>query len=71
MNKKITITASTKLSEEEINKKVREAEQFAQEDKKKKEAVEIKNNAESLVYQTEKTLKDLEGKLSEDEKICS
>ena len=65
---KITITASTKLSEEEINKKVREAEQFAQEDKKKKEAVEIKNNAESLVYQTEKTLKDLEGKLSEDEK---
>ena len=65
---KITITASTKLSEEEINKKVREAEQFAQEDKKKKEDVEIKNNAESLVYQTEKTLKDLEGKLSEDEK---
>ena len=65
---KITITASTKLSEEEINKKVREAEQFAQEHKKKKEAVEIKNNAESLVYQTEKTLKDLEGKLSEDEK---
>ena len=65
---KITITASTKLSEEEINKKVREAEQFAQEDKKKKEAVEIKNNAESLVSQTEKTLKDLEGKLSEDEK---
>lgn len=67
---KITITASTKLSEEEINKKVREAEQFAQEDKKKKEAVEIKNNAESLVYQTEKTLKDLEGKLSEDEKFA-
>ena len=65
---KITITASTKLSEEEINKKVREAEQFAQEHKKKKEAVEIKNTAESLVYQTEKTLKDLEGKLSEDEK---
>ena len=65
---KITITASTKLSEDEINKKVREAEQFAQEDKKKKEIVETKNNAESLVYQTEKTLKDLEGKLSEDEK---
>ncbi|KXB67811.1 chaperone protein DnaK [Parvimonas sp. KA00067] len=65
---KITITASTKLSEEEINKKVREAEQFAQEDKKKKEAVEVKNNAESLVYQTEKTLKDLEGKISEEEK---
>ena len=65
---KITITASTKLSEDEINKKVREAEQFAQEDKKKKEVVETKNNAESLIYQTEKTLKDLEGKLSEDAK---
>lgn len=65
---KITITASTKLSEEEINKKVREAEQFAEQDKKRKEEVEIKNNAESLVYQTEKTLKDLEGKISEEEK---
>ena len=65
---KITITASTKLSEDEINKKVREAEQFAQEDKKKKEVVETKNNAESLIYQTEKTLKDLEGKISEEEK---
>ena len=65
---KITITASTKLSEDEINKKVREAEQFAQEDKKKKEIVETKNNAESLIYQTEKTLKDLERKISEEEK---
>lgn len=65
---KITVTASTKLSEDEINKKVREAEQFAQEDKKKKEIVETKNNAESLIYQTEKTLKDLEGKISEEEK---
>ena len=65
---KITITASTKLSEDEISKKVREAEQFAQEDKKKKEIVETKNNAESLIYQTEKTLKDLEGKISEEEK---
>ena len=65
---KISITASTKLSEDEINKKVREAEQFAQEDKKKKEIVETKNNAESLIYQTEKTLKDLEGKISEEEK---
>ena len=65
---KITITASTKLSEDEINKKVSEAEQFAQEAKKKKEIVETKNNAESLIYQTEKTLKDLEGKISEEEK---
>lgn len=65
---KITITASTKLSEEEINKKVKEAQMYADEDKKKKEIVEVKNNAESLIYQTEKTLKDLEGKISEDEK---
>lgn len=65
---KITITASTKLSEEEINKKVKEAQMYADEDKKKKEVVEVKNNAESLIYQTEKTLKDLEGKISEDEK---
>ena len=65
---KITITASTKLSEDEINKKVKEAEQFASEDKKKKEVVETKNSAESLIYQTEKALKDLEGKISEDEK---
>ena len=65
---KITITASTKLSEDEINKKVKEAEQFASEDKKKREVVETKNSAESLIYQTEKALKDLEGKISEDEK---
>ncbi len=65
---KITITASTKLSDDEIEKKVREAESFAEEDKKKKEAIEIRNNADSIVYQTEKTLKDLEDKISADEK---
>lgn len=65
---KITITASTNLSEEEIQRKVKEAEQFAEEDKKKKESIEVRNNADSLVYQTEKTLKELEGKLSGDEK---
>ena len=65
---KITITASTKLSEDEINKKVKEAQMYADEDKKKKEIVEVKNNAESLIYQTEKALRDLEGKISEDEK---
>lgn len=65
---KITITASTKLSEDEINKKVKEAQMYADEDKKKKEIVEVKNNAESLIYQTEKALKDLEGKIAEDEK---
>jgi molecular chaperone DnaK len=65
---KITITASTKLSDDEIDKKVREAEQFADEDKKKKESIEIRNNADSIVYQTEKTLKDLDGKISAEEK---
>ena len=65
---RITITSSTKLSDDEIEQKVKEAERFAEEDKKKKEAIEIRNNGDSLVYQTEKTLKDLEGKISEDEK---
>lgn len=61
---KITITSSTNLSEEEINKKVKEAEMYAAEDKQKKESIETRNQAESLVYQTEKTLKDLDGKIS-------
>ena len=65
---KITITSSTKLSDEEIDKKVKEAEQYQEEDKKRKETVEIKNNADSMIYQTEKALKDLEGKISEEEK---
>ncbi len=65
---KITITASSKMSDAEIEKKVKEAEQHAEEDKKRKEDIEIKNNADTLVYQTEKTLKDLEGKISEEEK---
>jgi len=65
---KITITASTNLSDEEIEKKVKEAEKFAEEDKKKKEEIEVRNNGDSMVYQTEKLLKELEGKISEDEK---
>lgn len=65
---KITITASTNLSDDEIDKKVKEAEQFAEEDKKRKEEIEVKNNADSLVYQTEKALKDLEGKIDDTEK---
>ena len=65
---KITITASTNLSDEDIEKKIKEAEKFAEEDKKKKEAIEVRNNADSIVYQTEKTLKELEGKVSDDEK---
>src|SRR5690625_3949767 len=64
----ITITASTNLTEEEIEEKVREAEKYAEEDRKKKEEIEVRNNADSMVYQTEKTLKDLEGKISDDEK---
>ena len=65
---KITITASTNLSEEEIEKAVKEAEKFADEDKKKKEEIEIRNNADTIVYQTEKTLKDLGDKVSEEDK---
>ena len=65
---KIAITASTNLTEQEIQNAVKEAEAHAAEDKKKKEEVEIRNNADSLVYNTEKTLKELEGKVSEEEK---
>lgn len=65
---RITITSSTNLSEDEINKKVKEAEQYAEEDKKRKEEVEIRNRAESLVYETEKSVKDLGDKLSDQEK---
>ena len=64
----ITITSSTNLTEEEINQKVKEAEQYAAEDKKKKEGIEERNKAETLVYETEKTLKDIDGKISEDDK---
>ena len=63
----ITITSSTNLTEDEINAKVKEAEAYAEEDKKRKEEVEVRNRAESLVYETEKSLKELEGKLSEEE----
>ena len=60
---KITITSSSNLSEEEIDKKVKEAEKFAEEDKRKKEEIDAKNNAENLVYQARKTVEDakLEG----------
>ncbi len=64
----ITITSSTKLSDEEIQAKVKEAEQYAAEDKKKKEEIEIRNRAETLVYETEKNMKELENALSDDEK---
>ena len=64
----ITITSSTNLSDEDIEKAVKEAEQFAAEDKKKKEAVDTRNTADNIVYQTEKTLTDLGDKISDDEK---
>ena len=64
----ITITSSTNLSEEDIKKKVDEAKKFEAEDKKNKENIEIKNNADQLIYQTEKSLKDLEGNIDEGDK---
>ncbi|MDR4022246.1 MAG: molecular chaperone DnaK [Eubacteriales bacterium] len=64
----ITITASTNLSDEEIDKAVKEAEQYAEADKKRKEAIDVKNEADSLIFQTEKTLGELEGKLSDADK---
>ena len=64
----ITITASTNLTDEEVDKAVKEAEKFAEEDKKRKESIEVKNNAEQVVYQTEKTLEELGDKVSADDK---
>ena len=64
----ITITASTNLSDDEIDKAVKEAERFAEEDKKRKESIEVKNNADQICYQTEKTLKDLGDKVSAEDK---
>ena len=64
----ITITASTNLSDEEVEKAVKEAERFAEEDKKRKESIETKNNADQLVYQTEKQLEERGDKISADDK---
>jgi molecular chaperone DnaK len=63
----ITIKSSTGLSDDEIQKMVREAEENAEADKKRKEEVELRNEADQLVFQTEKTLKDLEGKVDASE----
>ena len=65
----IQITASTNLSDDEITKAVKDAEKFAEEDIKKKETVEVKNNAEQMVYQCEKALKDLGDKVTAEEKV--
>ena len=64
----VSITASTNLTDEDIDRAVKDAEAHAEEDKKKKEEIEVKNNAESLVYNSEKTLTDLGDKISGEEK---
>ena len=64
----ITITSSTNMSKEDIDRAVRDAEKFAEDDKKAKEKVEAKNHAENLVYQCEKSLSDIGDKATEDEK---
>ena len=64
----ITITSSTNLSEEEINRRVHEAEQYEAEDRKKKDLIEAKNQAESLIYQTENTMKEAAGTIDEGQK---
>ena len=64
----ITITSSTNMSEEDIDRAVKEAEKFADEDKKAKEAVEVKNRAEHMIFQSEKTLSDLGDKVTDSEK---
>ncbi len=65
---KITITASTNLSDDDIKNAVKDAEKFAAEDKIKKEEIEARNQADSLVYQTEKSLKDLGDKINAEDK---
>ncbi|RLJ02623.1 MAG: molecular chaperone DnaK [Candidatus Aenigmatarchaeota archaeon] len=65
---KMTITASTKLSDEEINRMIKEAKEHEEEDKKRREEVEIRNNADSLIYTTEKTLSELGDKLEKEQK---
>ena len=65
---KITITASTKLSKEEKERLIKQAEEFAEQDKKKREEADIRNNADNLIYTSEKTKKDLGEKLTQDQK---
>ena len=65
---KITITASTNLSDAEVEKAVKEAEQFAEEDRKRKETIEVRNQADSMVFQTEKTLEEMGDKMDAGDK---
>jgi molecular chaperone DnaK len=64
----ITITSSTNLSDDEIERAVKEAEQYAEQDKKRKEAVDVKNEADNLIFQTEKLIKDMGDKISAEDK---
>ena len=65
---KITITSSTNMSKEDIDKAVQEAEQYAADDKKRREEIDLRNGADQMIYQTEKALGELGDKVSEDEK---
>ena len=65
---KITITSSTNMSKDDIDKAVKDAEQYAAEDKKRREEIDVRNSADQMIYQTEKTLGDLGDKVSEAEK---
>lgn len=64
----ITITSSTNMSKEDVERAVKEAEQYAEEDKKKREEVDARNAADQMVFQTEKALGEMEGKISDSEK---
>ncbi len=64
----ITITASTNMSKEDIDKAVKEAEQYAAEDKKRREDIDIRNGADQMIYQTEKTISEMGDKITEEEK---
>ena len=65
---KITVTSSTNMSKDDIDKAVKDAERFAAEDKKQRESIDIRNNADQMVYQSEKTLHDMGDKVSAEEK---
>ena len=67
---KITITSSTNMSKEDIEKAVKDAEQFAADDEKRKEEIEVRNSADQIVYQSEKTLNEVGDKVSEEEKAA-
>jgi molecular chaperone DnaK len=64
----ITVTGAKGLSEDEIQKKIREAEKYEEEDQRKKELIQVKNEAESLIYQTQKLMKDNEDKMQDNER---